>query len=89
VIRVPRTLAKTATYCLMHLTVAMAVAFALTGSWRAALAIGIIEPFVQTFAFSLHERLWCGRDAGSAAAGCSHVNLFGKGAAAEPAAAES
>ena len=30
---------KTATYSLMHLTVAMTVAFLLTGSWHAALAI--------------------------------------------------
>lgn len=52
------TCAKTATYALMHFTVAIAVAYALTGSWALALAIGIVEPFVQTFAFAVHERLW-------------------------------
>ncbi len=51
-------LLKTTTYCVMHLVVAVAVAFALTRSWKAALAIGLVEPFVQTFAFALHERLW-------------------------------
>ena len=49
---------KTATYSLMHLTVAMTVAFALTRSWHAALAIGLIEPMVQTIAYTLHERAW-------------------------------
>lgn len=49
---------KTGTYALMHLTVAIAVAYALTGNWSMALAIGLIEPFVQTFAFVIHERIW-------------------------------
>ncbi len=52
------TCAKTATYALMHFTVAIAVAYALTGSWSLALTIGIVEPFVQTFAFAIHERIW-------------------------------
>lgn len=53
-----RTLLKTCTYGLMHLTVAIIVAFALTRSWRIALAVGVVEPIVQTFAFAMHERLW-------------------------------
>lgn len=55
---------KTASYAVMHLIVAIAVAYALTADWRKALAIGLIEPFVQTFAFALHERYWRRRDAG-------------------------
>ena len=47
----PRQLIKTMTYSLMHLTVAIAVAFALTRNWHAALAIGLIEPAVQTIAY--------------------------------------
>jgi uncharacterized membrane protein len=54
----PRHAIKTASYAAMHLGVAMLVAFALTRSWQAALAIGLIEPFVQTFAYALHERAW-------------------------------
>lgn len=77
------TVLKTASYGAMHLVVAVAVAFALTGSWRIALAIGLVEPAVQTFAYALHERLWAGRDrkAAAAAAGartgcaCAHVRL--------------
>jgi uncharacterized membrane protein len=53
--------AKTATYAAMHFIVAFAVAFALTGDWRAATAIGLIEPAVQTIAYHLHERAWARR----------------------------
>ena len=49
---------KTATYCMMHFTVAIAVAYALTRSWEIALSIGIIEPLVQTVFFNMHERGW-------------------------------
>jgi uncharacterized membrane protein len=54
----PRGALKTLSYSLMHLVVAMSVAFALTGDWRAALAIGLIEPAVQTAAYAIHERIW-------------------------------
>ena len=49
---------KTVTYGLMHFTVAVTVAFVLTGSLRTALAIGVIEPLVQTVFFTLHDRIW-------------------------------
>jgi uncharacterized membrane protein len=52
---------KTGSYAVMHLLVAIAVAYALTGDWRAALAIGIIEPIVQTIAFYFHDRAWSRR----------------------------
>lgn len=49
---------KTGSYALMHLMVAITVAYLLTGDWRAALAIGLIEPLVQTVAFYFHDRAW-------------------------------
>lgn len=49
---------KTGSYSVMHLTVAIAVAYAITQDWRAALAVGIIEPMVQTVAYFLHDRVW-------------------------------
>jgi uncharacterized membrane protein len=54
----PRTLLKTCTYSLMHLTVAVTVAYVLTHDWRIALGVGVIEPMVQTVAYTFHERLW-------------------------------
>ncbi len=53
-----RTLLKTCTYAVMHFTVAIIVAYALTRDWRVALAVGVAEPLVQTFAFAVHEKLW-------------------------------
>jgi uncharacterized membrane protein len=53
-----RLAAKTASWSLVHMTVAIAVAYALTQNWRAALAVGLIEPVFQTIAFALHERAW-------------------------------
>ena len=49
---------KTGSYSVMHFAVAIAVTFAITQDWRAALAVGLIEPAVQTFAFLVHDRVW-------------------------------
>lgn len=49
---------KPLTYGLMHLVVAIAVAYALTRDLTLALGIGLIEPFVQTLAYTVHERVW-------------------------------
>ncbi|MCH8489048.1 MAG: DUF2061 domain-containing protein [Oceanicaulis sp.] len=67
----PRSLLKTLTYGVTHMVVAMAVVFALTRDWRAALAVGLIEPVVQTGAYVLHERAW-------ARAGRQDASLQGK-----------
>jgi uncharacterized membrane protein len=49
---------KTLTYGAMHFTVAVTVAFALTQDWRIALAIGVVEPLVQSVFFTIHDRIW-------------------------------
>ncbi len=49
---------KPVTYSLMHLSVAISVAYALTRDWRIALGVGVIEPMVQTIAYTLHEKAW-------------------------------
>lgn len=54
-----RTLAaKSVSYGVMHFGVAVLVAFALTRDWRLALAVGTIEPLVQTVFFTLHDQVW-------------------------------
>ncbi|OWY58931.1 hypothetical protein B7486_77310 [cyanobacterium TDX16] len=58
---------KSVTYGLMHFVVAVTVAFALTQNWRVALAIGIIEPLVQTVFFTVHDRVWTRIEARKAA----------------------
>jgi len=52
------TLFKTLSYALMHMSVAIIVAYTLSKSWKVALAIGTVEPCVQTVAFFFHERFW-------------------------------
>ena len=49
---------KTGSYAIMHFLVAITVAYVLTQDWRAALAIGMIEPLVQTVAFYFHDQAW-------------------------------
>lgn len=49
---------KTISYAIMHMVVAITVAYILSGDWRVALAIGLIEPCVQTIAYFFHEKAW-------------------------------
>ena len=53
-----QTLAKTGTYYLIHITVAAAVAYAVTGDWLTAITLSLLEPTVQAFAFFFHEKVW-------------------------------
>lgn len=53
-----RTLLKTASYYVIHVTVAAAVAYAVTRNLWAALTLSLLEPTVQAVAFFFHEKLW-------------------------------
>ncbi|MDD3181876.1 MAG: DUF2061 domain-containing protein [Alphaproteobacteria bacterium] len=55
---IKQTLLKTLSYATMHMTIAIIVAYVLSGSWRVAFAIGLIEPCFQTIAFFFHEHAW-------------------------------
>lgn len=50
--------AKIVAYGLVHFAVAAMVTHMLTGDVRLALAVGVIEPFVQTVFYGLYDRLW-------------------------------
>jgi uncharacterized membrane protein len=58
--RVPLALSltKTATFAVVHFSVAFAIAYMLTGSAAIASAIALIEPLANTVAYFLHERAW-------------------------------
>lgn len=49
---------KTASYYVIHVVVAAAVAYAVTGSWVAALTMSLVEPSVQAVAYFLHDKAW-------------------------------
>ena len=52
------TLQKTASYYVMHITVAAAVGYAVTGDVWLALTLSLLEPTVQAVAFFFHEKAW-------------------------------
>ena len=52
------TLKKTLSYYIMHITVAMALAYAVTGNLWMAMTLSLIEPTVQAVAFFMHEKVW-------------------------------
>lgn len=60
--KISPTLLKTLSYALMHMTIAITLAYVISGSWQVALAIGLLEPFVQTIAFFFHEKAWHKRE---------------------------
>jgi uncharacterized membrane protein len=52
------TLQKTASYYVMHITVAAGIGYAVTGNLWMALTLSLVEPTVQAFAFFFHEKAW-------------------------------
>jgi uncharacterized membrane protein len=52
------TLRKTASYYVVHVTVAALVTYTVTGSFLLALTLSLLEPTVQAFAFFFHEKAW-------------------------------
>ncbi len=52
------TLKKTASYYLVHITVAASVAYAVTGDLLMSFTLSLLEPTVQALAFFFHEKLW-------------------------------
>ena len=57
-----RTLKKTLSYYVMHIVVAMLVAYAVTRNIWMAMTLSFLEPTVQAFAFFFHEKVWNKRD---------------------------
>jgi len=53
-----RTLKKTFSYYMMHISVAMLVGYFVTGSLIMAITLSLLEPTVQAFAFFFHEKVW-------------------------------
>jgi uncharacterized membrane protein len=51
-------LKKTASYYVLHITVAAMVAYAVTGHLLMSLTLSLLEPTVQAVAFFFHEKAW-------------------------------
>jgi uncharacterized membrane protein len=52
------TLKKTVSYYFTHITVAVLVAYAVTGDWFISITLSLLEPSVQTVVYFFHERFW-------------------------------
>jgi uncharacterized membrane protein len=52
------TVRKTISYYALHVCVATLLAYVVTGNWRSAITLSLLEPSVQAFAYYLHERVW-------------------------------
>lgn len=52
---------KTASFAVVHFTVAFTVAWLVTGSIAIGGILAVVEPLVNTVAFYLHERFWLAR----------------------------
>ncbi|WP_326519177.1 DUF2061 domain-containing protein [Acinetobacter sp. CAAS 2-6] len=57
-----RTLKKTFSYYIMHITVAMLVGYMVTGSIWMAMTLSLLEPTVQAVAFFIHEKVWTAKE---------------------------
>ncbi|MCB1801403.1 MAG: DUF2061 domain-containing protein [Gammaproteobacteria bacterium] len=49
---------KTATFAVMHFSIAFTVAYLLTGDIVIGGAVALIEPAVNTVAYYFHDRVW-------------------------------
>lgn len=49
---------KTASFAVVHFTVAFTVAYIMSGSVLIGGAIALVEPAVNTVAYYFHERFW-------------------------------
>ena len=51
-------MSKTMSFAAVHFTVAFTVGYAMTGSVLVGGAIALVEPFVNTVAYHIHEKVW-------------------------------
>ena len=49
---------KTASFAIVHFTVAFTVGYALTGSVLVGGVIALVEPAINTVAYFIHEKAW-------------------------------
>ncbi len=51
-------MAKTASFAVLHFSVAFSVGYALTGSALVGGTIALVEPAINTVVFFFHEKVW-------------------------------
>lgn len=71
--------AKTALFAGLHFVIAVAVAWALTGSLAIAGALAVVEPLVNAVALYFFDRWWARRDASVASLPAADASAVGAG----------
>lgn len=56
-------MAKTASFAVVHMSVAFGVGYAFTGDVLVGGALALVEPACNTVAYHFHERVWKRREA--------------------------
>lgn len=51
-------MAKTASFAVVHFSVAFSVGYVFTGSWVVGSALALVEPAINTVAFYFHDKAW-------------------------------
>jgi len=51
-------MSKTVSFAAVHFSVAFGVGYVMTGSVLVGGAIALVEPFVNTIAYHIHEKVW-------------------------------
>lgn len=54
-------MSKTLSFAVMHVAVAFAVVWLMTGNVLVGGAVAMVEPLVNTVAYHFHERIWSRR----------------------------
>lgn len=49
---------KTMSFAVVHFSVAFTIGYVMTGSVLVGGAIALVEPFVNTIAYHIHEKVW-------------------------------
>jgi uncharacterized membrane protein len=56
-------MAKTATFTVMHISVAFTIVYVMTGDFMVGGAVALVEPLVNSIGYFFHERIWKNRSA--------------------------
>lgn len=56
---------KTATFTVMHISIAFTIVYVMTGDVRVGGAVALVEPLINSVGYFFHERLWARRGAGA------------------------
>ena len=51
-------MAKTATFTVMHMSIAFTIVYVMTGDFMVGGAIALVEPLINSIGYFFHERIW-------------------------------